>query len=176
MAVLKDLGSFTPCIHVQTFLDHLAPPQPDFDLNATIRSLQSGSEPVLSSSNRWSMFPKDPKDSQGTEDEIFRPMPELFMKVVAAIVANSGGKLTDDNRSIDFLQNPRRAPTSAVRRNESRPDGYFVIKDRDKTFKDGKEDIHWADIVLPCEYKRKDGTDDLNDVCIHQGVYYLVLG
>ncbi len=171
LAVLQDVGSYAPMIPFQTFLDYLAPPRPDFDLDATMRSLKLGSEPVLSSSNRWSKFAKDPKDSQELEDRVFSPIPEIFTKVVVAIIANSGGKLKEDKRTVDFLHNPSQAPTSSERRNESRPDGYLVLKNRDKELsKDGKkEDILWADIVLSCEYKRKDGVDDLDDVRIHQG-------
>jgi hypothetical protein len=91
-------------------------------------------------------------------------MPEIFTKVVVAIVANSSGKLKEDNRTVDFLQNPSQAPTSVERHNESRPDGYLVLKHGKK------EDILWADIVLSCEYKRNDGDDDLDDVRIHQGL------
>ena len=155
-------------IPLQTFLDYLAPPQPDFDLNATIQSLKLGSKPVLTPSNRWSEFAKAPKDSQVPEDRVFSPIPEIFTNVVVAIVANSGGKLKEDNRTVDFLQNPSRTPTSADRRNDSRPDGYLVFKDRNQ---DGKnDDIRWADIALSCEYKRKDGANDLDDVRIHQGL------
>jgi hypothetical protein len=172
VAVLHDLGSCIPMVPFQTFLDYLAPPQPEFDLDATMRSLKLGTEPVLTSSNRWSKFPKAPKDSQGSEDRVFSPMPEIFTKVVAAIVANSCGKLREDNRTIDFLQNPSRAPTSTERRNDSRPDGYLVLKDRNKDMsKDGKrEDILWADIALSCEYKLKDGDEEIDDVRIHQGL------
>ena len=96
-------------------------------------------------------------------------MPEIFTKVVAAIVANSHGRLSEENRTIDFLQNPIRAPESDDRDDESRPDGYFVLKHRNKVMsEDGKrEDILWADIVLSCEYKQKDHY--LDDVRIHQG-------
>jgi hypothetical protein len=59
-------------------------------------------------------------------------MPDIFTKVVAAVAANSGGRLKEENRTVDFLQNPSRAPTSADRCNESRPDGYMVLKDRNK--------------------------------------------
>ena len=99
-------------------------------------------------------------------------MPDIFTKVVAAVAANSGGRLKEENRTVDFLQNPSRAPTSADRCNENRPDGYMVLKDRNKEMsKDRKsEEILWADIALSCEYKRKDRDMDLNDVCIHQGI------
>jgi hypothetical protein len=59
-------------------------------------------------------------------------MSEIFMKVVVAIVANSGGNLNEHERAVDLLQNPSRALTLAERRNESRPDGYLVLKDREK--------------------------------------------
>jgi hypothetical protein len=162
------MGSYAPTIPFQTFLDYLAPPQPEFDLNATMQSLKLGSEPVLTSSNRWSKFAEAPKHSQGSDDGVFSPLPEIFTKVVLAIIANSDGKLKEDNRTVDFLQNPSQIPSSAERDDdtqESRPDGYLVSKDAKK------EDILWADIVLSCEYKREDGDGDLDDVCIHQGLY-----
>lgn len=152
-------------IPFKAFLDYLAPPRPDFDLNSTMQSLKSGSDPAFTSSNRWS---KDPKDFQGSEDSVFSSIPEIFTKVVAAIVENSRGKLSEENRTVDFLQNPNQAPTSAERHNESRPDGYFVLKDRDKLVsKDEDEVINWADIALSCEYKLNDGHGDLDDVCIN---------
>ena len=103
-------------------------------------------------------------DSQGPEDAVFSPMPETFMEVVAAIIANSDGKLKEDMRTVDFLQNPRPVSTSAKRRSKSKPDGYLALKDRESG------DIHWADIVLSCEYKQKDEDDDLDDVRIDRGL------
>jgi hypothetical protein len=93
-------------------------------------------------------------------------MPEIFTKVVAAIVANSREKLTEENRAIDFLQNPSQVPISTERDDESRPDGYFVLKHRNKVMsEDGKREvIRWADIVLSCEYKLEDGDNDPDDV------------
>jgi hypothetical protein len=163
------MGSGIPMIPFLTFLDHLAPPQPDFDLNATIQSLKLGAEPVLTSSNRWTKFAKAPKDSQCSDDGV-SPIPEIFTNVVGAIVSNSDGKLEEDKRTVDLLQNPSRAPL-AERDNESRPDGYLVLKNRDKVIKDGeKEDIRWADIALSCEYKWENDDDDIgmDVVRIHQ--------
>jgi hypothetical protein len=97
-------------------------------------------------------------------------MPDIFSKVVAAVVANSHGKLRDEDRTIDFLQNPSRAPpTSTERDNESRPDSCFLLKDRNIVMsKDGKrEDILWDDVALSCEYKRNDSDADLENVRIH---------
>ena len=92
---------------------------------------------------------------------------------MVAIIANSGGKLKEDNITVDFLLNPSQAPTSAERHKRSRPDGYFVLKNRSKAMSKGgrKEDIlHWGDIVLIWEYKRKGGVNELDDVCNHQGL------
>jgi hypothetical protein len=97
-----------------------------------MQSLKSGSKPVLTSSNWWSKLAKVPNDSQGSGDRVSNAMPEIFTKVVAAILANSGGKLNEDKCTVDFLQNPSRARRLAERRNESRPDGYLVLKDREK--------------------------------------------
>ncbi len=172
VAILLDLGLYIPMISFEDFLKYLAPPQPDFDLEATTRSLKLRSDPVLASRNRRSKFLKASKDSQGSKDRVFSPVPEIFTKVVAAVVANSHGKLTEENRTIDFLQNPSRAPTSTERHDDSRPDGYFVLKHRDKVMsKDGeREDIRWDDIALSCEYKIEDGNDDLDDVSFHPGL------
>ena len=132
-----------------------------------MQSLKSGSEPVLTSSIRWSKFAEAQKDSQGSEDGVSSPLPEIFTKVVVAIVGNSGGKLKEDNRTVDFLQNTSQTPTSAERDDEpheSRPDGYLVLKDAKK------EGILWADVAVSCEYKREDGDSDLDDVRIHHGL------
>ena len=97
-------------------------------------------------------------------------MLEIFTKVVVAIAANSGGKLDEDKCTVDFLQNPSRVSLTE-RDNKSRPDGYLVLKNRDKVMLKGgeKEGIHWADIALSCEYKWEDNEDYIeNIVGIHQ--------
>jgi len=109
-------------------MDFLAPPQPDFDLNATMKLLKSGSSRILTTSRRWTAFDKEPKDQVGQEDAVFQPLPDIFKKVVDAIIANS--KLKKDHCIIDFLQNPNMEPKSADRHNATRPDGYLLVKDR----------------------------------------------
>ena len=174
MEVLQHLGSRIPMVSFQDFLDYFAPPQPDFDLNAVFRSLKFGSEPVLTSENRWSKFPTDPKDSPDSENGASSPMPEIFTKVVVTIIASSGGRLREENRTVDFLQNPNSAPESdetvTQRCSESKPDGYLVLKDQNKGIsKTGKRgDILWADIALSCEYYQNDSDGDYSDVRINQ--------
>jgi hypothetical protein len=165
LAVLEDLGSRIPEITLQSFMDFLVPPQPDFDIRATMETLKSDPEGILAGSDGWTAFEKKPKDQIGKEDAIFKPMSNIFRKVVAAVIKNSPSNLTDKNCSIDFLQNPTMAPKSAERHNASRPDGYMLVKDRSQL-----ETVSWADIVLSCEYKRKEGDEDLDDVTMHLGL------
>jgi hypothetical protein len=165
LAVLEDLGSRVPEITLQSFMDFLAPPQPDFDICATMETLLSDPEGILTASDGWTAFKKKPKDQTGKEDAIFRPMSDIFRKVVTAVIKNSTSNLTVMSCSIDFLQNPTITPKSADRHNASRPDGYMLAKDRLQG-----EIVSWADVVLSCEYKRKEGDEDLDDVTMHLGI------
>jgi hypothetical protein len=164
LAVLEDLGSRIPEITLQSFMDFLAPPQPDFNICATMETLMSDLEGILTASDGWTTFEKKPKDQIGKEDAIFKPVSDIFRKVVAAVIKNLTSNLTAKSCSIDFLQNPTMAPKSADRHNASRPDGYMLVKDRFQ-----EETISWAVVVLSCEYKRKEGDEDLDDVTIHLG-------
>jgi hypothetical protein len=105
-------------------------------------------------------------------------MPDIFTKVMVAIIATSGGRLRKENCTVDFLQNPSLVPTSTERRNESRPDGYLVLKTRNREVsKTGaREDILWGDIAVSCEYKQGNGEMDIDDVRIRRGLLHRVLG
>jgi hypothetical protein len=85
-------------------------------------------------------------------------MERIFRKVIEAIIANSKSKLTC---SVEFVQNPSKAPKSVDKYGATRPDGYMLVKDRLD-----KQNVSWGDVVLSCEYKRKDRIKDLNDACI----------
>jgi hypothetical protein len=111
------------------------------------------------------VFDKEPTDQSCQEDAVFKPLPDIFKKVVDEIIANSNSKLNKRDCSIDFLQNPNMAPMSADRHNATRPDGYMVLKSRLQG-----EALSWADIVLSCEYKHHNGVEDLDDVSTHQGL------
>ena len=157
--VLEDLGSTIPQIPFKDFLTHLAPPQPSFDLEATMKALHAHPKGILTSSSWWKAFNTKPKDQKATEDAIFKPLSDIFNKVVDTIIDNSN--LTTHDWLIQFLQNPAMAPTSAERHNMTRPDGYLVLKDKDKGAM-----VSWSDILLSCEYKQKDSLEDLDDVSL----------
>ena len=156
LAVAEDLDFSVPQITIEDFLKYLAFPQPKLNLNLVMKSLNKDPNCMLPS-GRWSPFDKDPKDQQQHEDVVFLPITDIFNKVVDAIVVNS--ELTTPSIVVQFLNHPDKPPTSSARQNKPRPDSYLVLKERQ-----GKES--WADIVLSCEYKRKDKEVDLYDVSI----------
>jgi len=160
LAVLEDLGSRVPEVTLQAFIDYLAPPQPNFDIKGTMERLKLDPAGILPASGRWAAFTDEPKHQVGKEDTIFEPMPDIFKKVVEAIIATSNSRLTSDDCTIDFVQNPSMAPMSADRTNATRPDGYMLMKNRQK----GGKSESWSDVVLSSEYKPKDGDEQLDDV------------
>ena len=56
-------------IPLQAFMEFLAPPQPDFNIEAMME-LKSDSEGILAASGRWTAYEKEPKDQVGKEDAI----------------------------------------------------------------------------------------------------------
>jgi hypothetical protein len=58
-------------------MDFLAPPQPEFDIEATMEKLKTDPG-ILTASGRWKAFDKEPKDQSGREDAVFKPMPDIF--------------------------------------------------------------------------------------------------
>ena len=92
LAVLDDLGSAVPKVTFRAFMDFLAPRRPDFDLEATMNTLKSMPDCVLSPSGRWKAYNIEPTAQSGGEDAAFKPMTEIFKNIVAAVIANSGLK------------------------------------------------------------------------------------
>jgi hypothetical protein len=137
-AVLEDLG---PRVHEVKF--------------ATKNLLKSGRQPVLIVSGHWKAFEKEPKEQGGKEDVIFQPIPNIFQAVVKAIIKGRNSNLTANSRSIDFVQNPNMTSTSAERESLSR---LMLLKSR------RGEEMLLADIVVSCEYKIKDGEEQLDNV------------
>jgi hypothetical protein len=159
MVVLEELGTRIPQITLQDFMDFLAPPQPEFDIEATMEKLKTSG--VLTALGRWKAFDKEPKDQSGREDVVFKPMSDIFNATVTAIIEDSNLNFTARDCALDFLQNPNITPKSSDRGNTSKPDGYLLMKDRVR-----EDKVSWADVVLSCEYKREGGVEELDDVSI----------
>ncbi|KAF9515422.1 hypothetical protein BS47DRAFT_1391598 [Hydnum rufescens UP504] len=91
----------------------------------------------LSSSGQWKAFDKEPKDQPSMEDAVFKPMAEIFKRVVGVVIASS-----------------RSNPTVYA----ARPDPHMLVKDRP-----GRVNTYWADVVLLDEYKQKDEIEELDN-------------
>ena len=69
-----------------------------------------------------------PKDQDGRKDVVFKPIVNIFKKVMDVISVTS--HLTQVDSLIPFTQNPNMTPKSADRHNATRPDGYLLVGDR----------------------------------------------
>lgn len=157
LAVLQDLGETVPQITLKDFMEHVAPRQPDFDLEGTLKTLRKGPKPTLSpQSGRWAAFEKEvPANQTDHEDAVFKPLVTIGKKVVKAIIANSPSK---NESTAELTHNPTFTPFSE-RTNATKPDGYFLLRER--SHPDGSA---WADIALLCEYKKHSSDADIYDV------------
>jgi hypothetical protein len=133
-------------------MDFLAPPQPEFDIEATMQTLKIDPASIRSASCRWKVFDAEPKDQPGKEDAVFKLLPYVFNKIVDTLISNSNTKLTARDRSVKFFQNPNMAPMSADRHNATRPDGYMLAKDM---FQEGT--VSWADVLLRVSTSERKG-------------------
>ena len=91
LVVLEELGTRIPQITLQDFMDFLAPPLPEFDIQTTMEKLKTSG--ILTALGRWKAFDKEPKDQSGREDAAFKPIPDIFNATVAAIIENSNSNL-----------------------------------------------------------------------------------
>ena len=121
-ARVDDLGMWIPQIPFEDFLQHLAPPQPNFNVDATINSLRQDLKGILPS-GRWSGFVNNPKHQKKLKKDVFSPMSNIFNKVVDVIIADL--KTTP---LVQFVQDPEKPPTSSVPMRKTRPDGCLVLK------------------------------------------------
>ena len=150
--VVDDLGQWIPQIPFKDFLQHLAPPQPDFDVDATINSLRQDPEGILPS-GWWSGFVNDPKDQKKLEKDVFLPMSNIFNKVVDVIIA--GLKTTT---LVQFVQEPHKPPASSVSTHKTRPDSFLALK------QESTKATSWSDIMVSFEYKSNNADQDIIDV------------
>ena len=99
--VLHDLDPTVSQVTLEAFMDSLAPPLPDFDINATMDALELMPDGILSAGGRWKAFDKEPKDQSDGESAVFEPLTEIFNKITAAVIANSNSSLTARHQSVE---------------------------------------------------------------------------
>ena len=127
-----------------------------------MESLKQDPKGILPS-GRWSAFEKDPKDDQKDRNAIFLPIADIFNKVVDAIIVNS--ELATDSILVQFLHKPAKPRVSRTEKNATEPHACLMLKQRLQ-----EDVVSWADVLLPCQYKRKDREDELYNVSIGRGL------
>ncbi|KAI0924857.1 hypothetical protein AcV7_007226 [Taiwanofungus camphoratus] len=149
VAVIQELGESIFEVSVQFFLDNIFPPlRPEFDLDRVIQTLKDQNN--ISQSGRWRSFPVNPAASWSNENVTFKPLEDMVRQIAMA------GGLGGNGRLLDFENNPNHTPKSELRDSTSRPDGYLILHDK-------QDGVHWTDIALCAEYKKRKSIDDRND-------------
>lgn len=160
-AVVSDLGPTIPQISFQSFLSRLFPST--YDVPKAVQKLEQGGH-ILN--GRWVAFPVDPERSAPLEDTTFAPLQGLFKNIT---------KCHSNHKPVAiFAQNPYLSPWSH-RSNQTRPDGYFILKDAGPTLPttkakgEGKKRkvetlVKWDDIAISAEFKKKSTPDARDDV------------
>lgn len=143
------------CISLDDFLETVIPQSyktrfPSLD-DITER-LKNGSEPALDHRGHWTKFPDSPEKSDAGEVEHFK-LPE---DVVSAI-SNAASLAVPS--SLEYLNNGSRTPENLHRDNSSRPDGFFVLKERPlpSPASEAKQTIpvRWEDVAVVAEFKQR---------------------
>ncbi|KAI0924108.1 hypothetical protein AcV5_010537 [Taiwanofungus camphoratus] len=149
VAVIQELGESIFEVSVQFFLDNIFPPlRPEFDLDRVIQTLKDQND--ILQSGRWRSFPVNPAASWSNENVTFKPLEDMVRQIAMA------GGLGGNGRLLDFENNPNHTPKSELRDSTSRPDGYLILRDK-------QDGVHWTDIALCAEYKKRKSIDDRND-------------
>jgi hypothetical protein len=159
---VADLGPTIPQVSFQSFLSILLPST--YDVPKTIRKLEQGGH-ILQ--GRWAVFPVDPAQSASLEDATFAPLQGLFWSII---------KCHSNLKSVvTFVHNPYLTPWFE-RSNQTRPDGYFILKDPSPPTAEAKgkatgrkvrEDevlVKWDNIVMSAEFEKDSVPDARDDV------------
>ena len=158
-ALIHDIGTSIPEVPIQWFKDNILPPLPK-GLNLT-RLIQKLKTTGFIVDDRWSAFPKNPKFSAKVEDVVYAP----FADVATRIGRTAKSLLRKRKQVVAFECNPHLIPTSNLRGNRSRPDGYGVYRSHVNYQPQGdNQEIFWEFIVAPGEKKKNNSDADVNDV------------
>lgn len=155
-AVIDDVGVNIPQIHVDRFFSNVLPQLPSRitpdDLNVISSEVKAAQ---YTSNGRWAAFPKDPDDACQNEDQVFKGL----IKIARAVETATADRVQGLRPTATLSNAPDSVPKSLWKTNLTRPDGYFILRE-----KQHPERPHWMDIAFPAEYKRADTFRSINDV------------
>jgi hypothetical protein len=154
-AVLADAGTSIPEVAIGRFFD-LVLPQPPQLLSEKLDDIFQQLSSSEYDQGRWKAFPNDPS-STSNEGEVFKGL----IAIAEAIERTVRNIDSTSRPAVVLSNNPDNVPESLWRNNTSRPDGYFILRNRQCP-----QRPHWMDIALASEYKRQDSVRALNDVIL----------
>ena len=164
VAVLTDLGNI-PEVTVDFMLDHIVPDS-GINVERTIRKLRG--KGVLGDAG-WKEFEgKLPKKSDDIEQKVFSKMGTIYKGIIDSTEFDVGSSRTP---TLVLGAPPVIAPISETNI-RSRPDGCGQLNSNHSIHTSQcdylpreKGDYHWFNIAYVEEYKKRNSSNDLNDVC-----------
>jgi hypothetical protein len=167
MAVMTDLGNI-PEVTVDFMLDHIVP-NSGIDVERTIKRLKR--KEVLFDAGWKEFVGALPKQSTDTEQTVFSKMGIIYKEIIRHTAFDDRSSRTP---TLVLGTSPDIAPVSETNV-RSRPDGCGQIHSKHSIHtsqcgyppKSPKEkgEYHWFNIAYVEEYKKRNSSTDLNDVC-----------
>lgn len=154
-AVVDDTGPVIPEVEIDIFFDKVLPRPKIIDkIDEILVRLERGYRGSYNrQTKRWRVFKDHPVTSGMHANVASKNVVSIANAISVAAEAFSDGEAALTR----FDQDPNQAPKSDWRSGESRPDGYFILRDS----RSGQT-AHWMDIVATGEYKRDD--DDVRNI------------
>ena len=159
--VVEDVGSAVPEVPVQWFMDHILPGLPvNLNLSDVLHGLEATGH---IRSGTWTDFVVPPAESPKTEDDVCATL----MALAGTIGEQARSALsTLPEPTVIFQCRPRSMTRPLRRRYTSRPDGYGLYVTHPPCYYMPAERPFWETIVAPCEVKKEQTVDNINDVGI----------
>lgn len=153
--VVHDAGPHTRQVTLDYFFDNVLPPlHKKIDLPTVIKKLKKN-ETIQN--GRLAKFPRDPKDTPGSEPDVFRPLGNIAQEIVNAAKRSKGMPIR-----LYFYNAGSIVPTSRRRTCHSKPDFLGSLKPYDEN-----HTPEWVDTMMTAELKLEDTDGTANKASGH---------
>lgn len=153
-AIVLDAGPDIPIIDADEFIKDFLPRVPGTD--AVVGRIVSWIEncPKYYARRRWKKFAQDPDKYKQREPAVFARLSDVSNAVIEA-VAEIMPEL-EATRTTTYVEKPTKPPETVFRQDLSRPDAYFLFRER---FSADEKNPHWMDIAVAGEFKKKNNSE-----------------
>lgn len=158
-AIVLDAGPDIPIIDADEFIKDFLPHVPGTD--AVVGRIVSWIEncPKYYARRRWKKFAQDPDKYKQREPAVFARLSDVSNAVIEA-VAEVMPEL-EATRTTTYVEKPTKPPETVFRQDLSRPDAYFLFRER---FSADAKNPHWMDIAVAGEFKKKNNSETVESV------------